>query len=180
MIDLVLRRRTPSYVDARHGRTWVLRRRKTVCEVLRRRRPVLRQRTATPETWYNVWWCIFVKKCNFRTFTKYSLETTHSLVLNVVVIVSSHFILFWYVWVIISIWINQQNISDNKNQLSISNQTVSEKTLLPWMCEIWKMLIIAKSVCEIKTDHQTDNQFLFPTIVLIKATKLDHPKLTFW
>ena len=126
------------------------------------------------------WWCIFVKKCNFRMFTKYSLETTHSLVLNVVVIVSSHFILFWYVWVIISIWINQQNISDNKNQLSISNQTVSEKTLLPWMCEIWKMLIIAKSVCEIKIDHQTDNQFLFPTIVLIKATKLDHPKLTFW
>ena len=52
------------------------------------------------------------------------------------------------------------------------------------MCEVWQMLtlkIIAKDVCDIKTDHQTEKKhFLFATIVLIKVTKLDHPMLAFW
>ena len=181
MINLVLRRRTPSYVDARHGRTWVLRRRKTVWEVLRRRRTVLRQRTTTPEKWYNVWWCIFRQEMQFPHVYKILSGNNTQLGFKCC---GDCFLPFHTILIRVGYHFNINkpiNVSDNRNQLSMSNQIlISKKTLLPWMCEIWKMLIIAKYVCEIKTDHQTDNHFLFPTIVLTKATKLDHPKLAFW
>ena len=113
-------------------------------------------------------------------FTKYSLETTPNLVLHV----RDCFLPFHTILIRVgyNFDINKPiKCSDNKNQLSMSNQiSVSNKTLLPWMCDLKDvdLKIIAKYVCDIKTDHQTHKPFSVSSNRSDKGDKIRSSKVS--